>query len=325
MANVTDPLAAALHGTDPQNLMEYIVRQKIYDSRYWKEECFGLTAVNVLEKASSLKNVGESFGGNRQPTKFLSLILKLLQIQPDDELVNEFIAQEDFKYVRALGAFYKRLTGRPAEIYETLEPLYNDYRKLRYRDVNDWKLLHMDEFVHSLLTEDRVCGIALPRLANRATLEEEGYLDGPRVSALSSVLNEEMTAEKYLERKVQEGSGAAEALWASRQQASKQQAMGDKKRPAVREQEAPSARNDDEHRESPDGKRKCKDQGKSTSRKKSKKDKSYGTLFKQSSGSRAPAVSSADKSKDNDSGAPEEGSDEYWNEQRAKLGLKPLK
>ena len=161
MANVTDPLAAALHGTDPQNLMEYIVRQKIYDSRYWKEECFGLTAVTVLEKASSLSNIGASFGGNRQPTKFLCLVLKLLQIQPDEELVDEFIAQEDFKYVRALGAFYKRLTGRPADIYTALEPLYNDYRKLRYRDIDEWKLVHMDEFVHSLFTQDRVCGIAL--------------------------------------------------------------------------------------------------------------------------------------------------------------------
>ena len=55
MANVTDPLAGAVHGTDPQNLMEYITRQRIYDCRYWKEECFGLTAADVLEKATKLK------------------------------------------------------------------------------------------------------------------------------------------------------------------------------------------------------------------------------------------------------------------------------
>jgi len=41
MANVTDPLARSVHGKDPQNLIEYITRQKIYDSLYWKEECFG--------------------------------------------------------------------------------------------------------------------------------------------------------------------------------------------------------------------------------------------------------------------------------------------
>jgi len=312
MANVTDPLAAALHGTDPQNLMEYIVRQKIYDSRYWKEECFGLTAVNVLEKASKLTNVGASFGGNRQPTKFLSLTLKLLQLQPTDELVNEFIFQDDFKYVRALGAFYKRLTGRPADIYETLEPLYNDYCKLRYRDIEEWKLLHMDEFVHMLLTSDRVCGIALPRLANRKTLEEEGYLDGPRVSALSSVLNEELTAEEYLLQKVQEGSEAATILWESRQ-------AQQRKKEAQREERV---RHDNKN----DGKRKGKEEEEvSSSRKRSKKDEGYGSLFKSSAKRPSGGIASSATEKPSDNKAPEEGSDEYWNEQRAKLGLKPLK
>ena len=311
MANVTDPLAAALHGTDPQNLMEYIVRQKIYDSRYWKEECFGLTAVTVLEKASSLSNIGASFGGNRQPTKFLCLTLKLLQIQPDEELVDEFITQEDFKYVRALGAFYKRLTGRPADIYTTLEPLYNDYRKLRYRDIDEWKLVHMDEFVHSLFTQDRVCGIALPRLPNRTALEEEGYLDGPRVSALSSVLTD-VSAEEYLKQKVQEGSKAAQVLW-------------DARRAKMADESTDMTRPHDEPR---DNKRKAeKKSDESESRKKSKKkqDGGYGSLFKASSASatQTSGGSAGDKTSGNE--AAEEGSDEYWDEQRAKLGLKPLR
>ena len=100
MANVTDPLARALHGTDPQNLIEYITRQKIYDCMYWKEECFGLSAVDILEKAMKLKHVGGSFGGNMQPSQFLCLVLKMLQIQPDDEIIYALIENEDFKYVR---------------------------------------------------------------------------------------------------------------------------------------------------------------------------------------------------------------------------------
>ena len=32
-----------------------------------------------------------------------------------------------------LGAFYLRLVGTPADIYQYLEPLYNDYRKIRLR------------------------------------------------------------------------------------------------------------------------------------------------------------------------------------------------
>lgn len=29
------------------------------------------------------------------------------------------------------GAFYMRLVGRPLDVYQYLEPLYNDYRKVR--------------------------------------------------------------------------------------------------------------------------------------------------------------------------------------------------
>ncbi len=36
------------------------------------------------------------------------------------------------RYVRLLGAFYMRLTGKPVETYQYLEPLLNDYRKVRY-------------------------------------------------------------------------------------------------------------------------------------------------------------------------------------------------
>lgn len=37
------------------------------------------------------------------------------------------------RYVRVLGAFYLRLTGTDVDIYRYLEPLYNDYRKLRQK------------------------------------------------------------------------------------------------------------------------------------------------------------------------------------------------
>jgi pre-mRNA-splicing factor 38A len=37
------------------------------------------------------------------------------------------------RYLRALGAFYLRLVGKAKEIYQYLEPLLNDYRKLRMR------------------------------------------------------------------------------------------------------------------------------------------------------------------------------------------------
>ena len=133
-ANATDSGAVSVHGTNPQNLVEKILRSKIYNHPYWREHCFGLTAESLVDKAMNLEAVGGTFGGVREPTKFIQLTLKMLQIQPEKEIVIEFIKNDDYKYVRALGAFYLRLTGKPAEVYQYLEPLYNDYRKIRRRN-----------------------------------------------------------------------------------------------------------------------------------------------------------------------------------------------
>ena len=88
----------------------------------------------------------------------------MLQIQPEKDIVIEFIKNEDFKYVRALGAYYLRLTGTALDCYKYLEPLLNDYRKIRSqkRDGN-FELTHMDEFIDSLLHDERVCDVQCPR------------------------------------------------------------------------------------------------------------------------------------------------------------------
>ena len=54
-ANVTDANAISVHGTNPQNLIEKILRSKIYNHRYWKEHCFGLTAESLVDKAMELE------------------------------------------------------------------------------------------------------------------------------------------------------------------------------------------------------------------------------------------------------------------------------
>ena len=48
-------------------------------------------------------------------------------------IIREYIRQQDFKYIRVLGAFLLRLVGQPRDIYQELEPLLSDARKLRYR------------------------------------------------------------------------------------------------------------------------------------------------------------------------------------------------
>lgn len=77
------------------------------------------------------------------------------------------------RYLRALAAFYIRLTFDPVDVFETLEPMLEDYRKLRYRNLDgSYRIITMDEFVDELLTEERVCEVQLPRLTLRKVLEE---------------------------------------------------------------------------------------------------------------------------------------------------------
>ncbi|CAN4108853.1 unnamed protein product [Withania somnifera] len=191
MANRTDPLAKSIRGTNPQNLVEKIVRSKIYQNTYWKEQCFGLTAETLVDKAMELDHLGGTFGGNRKPSPFICLVMKMLQIQPEKDIVVEFIKNEDYKYVRVLGAFYLRLTGTDVDIYRYLEPLYNDYRKLRRKLTNgQYALTHVDEFIDELLTTDYSCDIALPRIKKRCILEQNKQLE-PRRSALEDDFEEE--------------------------------------------------------------------------------------------------------------------------------------
>ncbi|KAF9472205.1 PRP38-domain-containing protein [Pholiota conissans] len=193
MANTTITGAQAVHGQNPQFLVETVVRNRIYESTFWKEHCFALTAESLIDKAIEVRFIGGVYG-NQRPTEFLCLLLKLLQIQPEKEILVEYLRAEEFKYLRALAALYIRMTFRAVDIYELLEPLLKDYRKLRLRDMSGYTLVFMDEFIYSLLTEERVCDIIMPRIAKRSVLEENGEL-GPRKSRLLAAMEGESDPE----------------------------------------------------------------------------------------------------------------------------------
>ncbi|ETO70282.1 hypothetical protein F444_13221 [Phytophthora nicotianae P1976] len=56
--NATDPGAQSVHGVNPQTLVEKIMRNRIYASIYWKEQCFGLTAEALVDKILSRQQEG---------------------------------------------------------------------------------------------------------------------------------------------------------------------------------------------------------------------------------------------------------------------------
>nr|XP_045587420.1 pre-mRNA-splicing factor 38-like [Procambarus clarkii] len=189
MANRTIREARATHGTKPQYLVEKIIRTRIYDSRYWKEECFALSAELLVDKAIALRCIGGVHGANSIPTPFLCLVLKMLQIQPETDIIIEFITQEDFKYARALRAFYLRLVCGSLNCYKYLEPLLNDFRKLRVIDRSgQFQFTHMDEYIDCLLRDECSCDIILPRIQKRLIHEANNELKG-RVSVLNDDLD----------------------------------------------------------------------------------------------------------------------------------------
>merc|ERR1719478_1152385 len=111
----------------------------------------------------------------------------MLSLQPDQDIILEFIKQEEYKYVRILGAFYFRLIGKALDIYNYLEPLYQDYRKIVYRQADGkYIITHVDEIIDHLLQDDYYFDIALPRIPKRRALEEQGKLEARR-SALEDL------------------------------------------------------------------------------------------------------------------------------------------
>lgn len=205
MSNRTVAGAKTVRGTDPQLLMEKIVRERIYASRYWKEKCFGVTAETILDRALELTAVGGAFGGQQRPTEFLCLLLKLLQLQPSGEIVETYVAAEECKYLRCLGAVYCRLVFPPQRVHVVLEPLLNDFRKVRVRRKDGtFGLLHIDEVAWMLLREERVFDVILPRMPRRQVLEEAGELE-PRQSLLQE---EEVDAMERKDADVDEDASA---------------------------------------------------------------------------------------------------------------------
>ncbi|KAI5203987.1 PRP38-domain-containing protein [Aureobasidium subglaciale] len=178
-----------IRGQNPLLLFEKAVRDRIIDSYYWKEQCFGLNAATLCDRAVELSFIGGTYGIGQKPTPFLCLAFKLLQLTPEKEIILHYLQQEEWKYLRALAAFYIRLTWEPKDIYETLEQYLADYRKLKRRTRDAYSLSYVDQFVDDLLTKDRVCATSLWKMPSRTQLEDLDVLE-PRISPLGDEIEE---------------------------------------------------------------------------------------------------------------------------------------
>ncbi|KAI9793717.1 MAG: hypothetical protein M1816_007612 [Peltula sp. TS41687] len=183
-----------VRGQNPAQLMEKAVRDRITESYYWKEQCFGLNEASLCDRAVEITHIGGVTGTSQKPTPFLCLAFKLLQLLPERDIVLEFLHNEDFKYLRALAAFYVRLTFDPPDVYRTLEPLLEDYSKLKRRTRSGYQLTFIDQFVDDLLTKERVCATSLWKLPARQQLEDLDLLEerrSPLGEEIDEIDNEE--------------------------------------------------------------------------------------------------------------------------------------
>lgn len=178
-----------IHGVNPAFLIDKVVRERIQESRYYKEECFALDCATWCDRAVDVEYVGGTFGTTLQASPFICLIFALIQLQPEQEILQEYLSQKDFKYLTAAALVYVRLTFNPDQVYKTIEPFLNDYRKLRLRKRDGSVMLsYMDEFSDMLLNDQRVCDITLPPMPSRVQLEDQELLE-PRESKLASELD----------------------------------------------------------------------------------------------------------------------------------------
>ncbi|KAK1750248.1 Pre-mRNA-splicing factor 38A [Echria macrotheca] len=180
---------AAPNGLNPATIMEKAVRERIVGSYFWKEQCFGINEADIVDRVVEHVNfIGGVYGVVQKPSPFLCLALKLLQLAPRDDILREYLqfGGEKFKYLRALAAFYIRLTRQDKDVYLLLEPLLEDRRKLRRKGRNGTTLTYMDVFIDDLLTKDRVCATSLWKMRKRDILEDLELLE-PRVSPLGNI------------------------------------------------------------------------------------------------------------------------------------------
>ncbi|KAH6630304.1 PRP38 family-domain-containing protein [Chaetomium sp. MPI-SDFR-AT-0129] len=197
------PLAP--NGLNPATIMEKAVRERIVDSYFYKEQCFGVNEADIVDRVvEHVDFIGGVSGIAQKPTPFLCLAFKLLQLAPGDDVLAEYLqfGGEKFKYLRALAVFYVRLTRTDKDVFETLEPFLEDRRKLRRKGRDGTTLTFMDVFVDDLLTKDRVCATSLWKMRKRDILEDLELLE-PRVSPLG-------TLEDLLEEEdeiIQDGEG----------------------------------------------------------------------------------------------------------------------
>ena len=166
----------------PQHLIDAPTRQKIYNSVFYQQYCFGVNLVTFVDRAQLLKGVGGIFGTYKQPSNFICLFYKLLELEPSNNVIDYFLNTRvwQMKHLRLLAALYIRFAYPSNDVYLKLEPLLTHYEKVAILTDDGYVPSHFDEIIDQFLKQKLWCGIQLPPLPPR-------YGIPPRFSQLNDL------------------------------------------------------------------------------------------------------------------------------------------
>lgn len=157
-------------------IFDTILRNKIYNSKFWKQQLSGVNEETIIDLILKLKYVGGTKSSYKKPTKYICIILKLLHMKIDKNIIMLYLTNDNI-HLKAVAAFYIRLVSDSESIYKILEPLFNNYTNILYLDESDHKRdIGFDELIELLLFEEEIFAVKLPRLVERNILVKRGIL-----------------------------------------------------------------------------------------------------------------------------------------------------
>lgn len=169
------------------HLIEPIIRHRIQDSIFYKQHLYLTNEATILPVITESVHYIAGTDSVGRPSPYLCCLLRLLELEPSQEILDAYITQlgyNEFKYLTALILHYVRLVFPSGYVYNQFDAYYEDYRKLRIKlkspefDSNSmpihYKLTYMDQWVDELVTQERVVDIILPRLVPRQLLVQKG-------------------------------------------------------------------------------------------------------------------------------------------------------
>ena len=168
----THSFTTSIRGVAPQHLLDTATRHSIYQSVFWNQYCFGVNLVTLIDRVQNLKGVGGVYGMFREPSNFICLFLKLLELEPSKEVIYYILNTKSWqnKHLRLLAALYVRFVFPPEEVYLILEDQLTYYFKIAVLREDGYHVEHYDEVINSFLNDKFWCGITFPPLTPRLNL-----------------------------------------------------------------------------------------------------------------------------------------------------------